>query len=1088
MTKNLLVELGLEELPAYVVTPSEKQLGEKMAAFLDDNRLSYESIQTFSTPRRLAVRVIGLADQQSDLTEDFKGPSKKIALDADGNFSKAAQGFVRGKGLTVDDIEFREVKGEEYVYVTKHEAGKPAKEVLAGLPEVLASLTFPVSMHWANNTFEYIRPVHTLIVLLGDEALDLDFLDIKSGRVSRGHRFLGHEVEITNADSYEEDLRTVYVIADSKERENMIREQIKAIEAEQGVQVQIEEGLLNEVLNLVEYPTAFMGSFDTKYLDVPEEVLVTSMETHQRYFVVRDLDGQLKPNFISVRNGNAEHLENVIRGNEKVLVARLEDGEFFWREDQKLKIEDLVAKLANVTFHEKIGSLSEHMARAGVIAASLAEQAGLTAEETAAVARAAEIYKFDLLTGMVGEFDELQGIMGEKYALLAGEDAAVATAIREHYLPDSADGALPETKVGAILALADKLDTLLSFFSVGLIPSGSNDPYALRRATQGIVRILDAFGWHIPMDELIDSLYGLSFDSLSYDNQAEVLNFIKARVDKMMGRTPKDIKDAVLAGSNFVVADMLEAAEALSAFLDDNRLSYESIQTFSTPRRLAVRVIGLADQQSDLTEDFKGPSKKIALDADGNFSKAAQGFVRGKGLTVDDIEFREVKGEEYVYVDVNTEAGKPAKEVLAGVPEVLASLTFPVSMHWANNTFEYIRPVHTLTVLLGDEALDLDFLDIKSGRVSRGHRFLGHEVEITNADSYEEDLRTVYVIADSKERENMIREQIKAIEAEQGVQVQIEEGLLNEVLNLVEYPTAFMGSFDTKYLDVPEEVLVTSMETHQRYFVVRDLDGQLKPNFISVRNGNAEHLENVIRGNEKVLVARLEDGEFFWREDQKLKIEYLVAKLANVTFHEKIGSLSEHMARAGVIAASLAEQAGLTAEERAAVARAAEIYKFDLLTGMVGEFDELQGIMGEKYALLAGEDAAVATAIREHYLPDSADGALPETKVGAILALADKLDTLLSFFSVGLIPSGSNDPYALRRATQGIVRILDAFGWHIPMDELIDSLYGLSFDSLSYDNQAEVLNFIKARVDKMMGTHTKRYQRSCSCWFKLCRG
>ena len=322
-----------------------------------------------------------------------------------------------------------------------------------------------------------------------------------------------------------------------------------------------------------------MGSFDTKYLDVPEEVLVTSMETHQRYFVVRDLDGKLKPNFISVRNGNAEHLENVIRGNEKVLVARLEDGEFFWREDQKLKIEDLVAKLANVTFHEKIGSLSEHMARAGVIAASLAEQAGLTAEETAAVARAAEIYKFDLLTGMVGEFDELQGIMGEKYALLAGEDAAVATAIREHYLPDSADGALPETKVGAILALADKLDTLLSFFSVGLIPSGSNDPYALRRATQGIVRILDAFGWHIPMDELIDSLYALSFDSLSYDNQAEVLNFIKARVDKMMGRTSKDIKEAVLAGSNFVVADMLEAADALSeaAKADGYKAAVESL-------------------------------------------------------------------------------------------------------------------------------------------------------------------------------------------------------------------------------------------------------------------------------------------------------------------------------------------------------------------------------------------------------------------------------------------------------------------------------------------------------------------------------
>ncbi len=564
MAKNLLVELGLEELPAYVVTPSEKQLGDRMAAFLNEKRLAFEGIQTFSTPRRLAVRVTGLADAQTDLTEDFKGPSKKIALDADGNFTKAAQGFVRGKGLTTDDIEFREVKGEEYVYVTKHEAGKAAKEVLVDIPEILSAMTFPVNMHWANNTFEYIRPVHTLTVLLDDEALDLDFLDIHSGRVSRGHRFLGHETEIASADSYEEDLRRVFVIADAKERQNMIVNQIRDIEKAQNVQVEIDDELLNEVLNLVEYPTAFMGSFDTKYLEVPEEVLVTSMKNHQRYFVVRDQAGKLMPNFISVRNGNAEYLENVIKGNEKVLVARLEDGEFFWREDQKLKIADLVAKLDNVTFHEKIGSLSEHMKRSKVIAAYLAEKAGASAEESKALARAAEIYKFDLLTGMVGEFDELQGIMGEKYALLAGEDAAVATAIREHYLPNSADSDLPETKVGALLALADKLDTILSFFSVGLIPSGSNDPYALRRATAGVVRIMDAFGLKIPMDELVDNLYALSFDSLTYEHKAEVMDFIRARVEKMMNKSvSKDIKEAVLAGSNFVVAEMLEAADAL---------------------------------------------------------------------------------------------------------------------------------------------------------------------------------------------------------------------------------------------------------------------------------------------------------------------------------------------------------------------------------------------------------------------------------------------------------------------------------------------------------------------------------------------
>ena len=536
-----------------------------MKAFLADNRLTFEDIEVFSTPRRLAVRVKGLADKQSDLEEDFKGPAKKIALDADGNFTKAAEGFVRGKGLSVDDITFREVKGEEYVYVTKHEEGKPAREVLETVTSVLKDLTFPVNMHWANNTFEYIRPVHTLIVLLDDEALDLDFLDITSGRTSRGHRFLGTEVEVASADSYEEDLRHSFVIADSKERKDLIVSQIKAIEEEHAVVVEIDDELLDEVLNLVEYPTAFMGAFDENYLAVPEEVLVTSMKNHQRYFVVRDKSGKLLPHFISVRNGDSHFIENVIKGNEKVLVARLEDGAFFWREDQKLVIADLVEKLKHVTFHEKIGSLFAHMERTKVIAGYLADKAGLSADEKEAVLRAASIYKFDLLTGMVGEFDELQGIMGEKYATLAGESEMVATAIREHYLPNSADGDLPETKVEAILAIADKLDTVLSFFSVGLIPSGSNDPYALRRATQGIVRILDAFGWDIPLDELVSDLYALSFDSLDYANQDQVMDFVVARIEKMMDSAiAKDIKEATLASSTYVVGTMLEASQALA--------------------------------------------------------------------------------------------------------------------------------------------------------------------------------------------------------------------------------------------------------------------------------------------------------------------------------------------------------------------------------------------------------------------------------------------------------------------------------------------------------------------------------------------
>lgn len=580
MTKNLLVELGLEEMPAYVVTPSMNQLRDKMAAFLTDNRLTFDKIEMFSTPRRLAVRVSNLSEKQTDLTEDFKGPSKKIALDADGNFTKAAQGFVRGKGLTVEDITFREVKGEEYVYVTKQEVGKPVEELIDGVADVLTSLSFPVNMHWGTNTFEYIRPVHTLTVLLDDESFLMNLFDIESGRTSRGHRFLSHEVKIQSADSYEEDLRKVFVIASPMERENMILDQIKEIERMHNVHVEIDEDLLDEVLNLIEYPTAFIGRFDERYLDVPEEVLVTSMKVNQRYFVVRNENGKLLPYFVSVRNGNTEHLENVVKGNQKVLVARLEDAEFFWREDQRLVISDLVEKLKNVTFHEKIGSLAEHMERTAKIAALLAEKAQLSKQEMKDVARAAAIYKFDLLTGMVGEFDELQGIMGEKYALLAGENTAVAKAIREHYLPTASDGELPDTKVGAILAIADKMDTILSFFSVGLIPSGSNDPYALRRATQGVVRILDKFGWHIALDELIEQLYALQFDSLTYSNKEQVLDFFRARIEKMMDSDiPKDIVTAVLNSSTFVVRDLVEVGALLAekAQEDSFKSSVESL-------------------------------------------------------------------------------------------------------------------------------------------------------------------------------------------------------------------------------------------------------------------------------------------------------------------------------------------------------------------------------------------------------------------------------------------------------------------------------------------------------------------------------
>ena len=311
------------------------------------------------------------------------------------------------------------------------------------------------------------------------------------------------------------------------------------------------------------------------------------MREHQRYFEVRDSSSALQPHFISVRNGNDAHLENVAKGNQKVLVARLEDAEFFWREDQKLNISDLVEKLKKVTFHEKIGSVYAHMQRVKIIAETIGKAISLSTEDRAKLDRAADIYKFDLLTGMVGEFDELQGVMGEKYALLAGEDAKVATSIREHYLPISADGVLPETELGAVLAIADKLDTLLSFFTVGLIPSGSNDPYALRRATAGILRIIESQKWDISLTTIVDELYTFDLNGFKYTNQAEVMQFINGRVAKMLeGSARYDIIDAVLATGSLDVADLSETAKALDARVSDD--------AFKTSVENLARVINLS--------------------------------------------------------------------------------------------------------------------------------------------------------------------------------------------------------------------------------------------------------------------------------------------------------------------------------------------------------------------------------------------------------------------------------------------------------------------------------------------------------------
>ncbi|KRL04316.1 glycine--tRNA ligase subunit beta [Liquorilactobacillus oeni] len=597
MSHTFLLEIGLEEIPAHVVTPSAKQLAERLTAFFKEERLTFGTIVSFSTPRRLAVKVENLADKQADIEEEAKGPAKKIALDKDGNWSKAAIGFSRGQKMTPDDIFFKELKGVEYAYVKKFIAGKSAADILRNVSDVVSGMTFPTMMRWGHNDFKYVRPLRWLVALLDEDVIPFQILNIKSGRVSQGHRFLGKAVNLNDAASYPTVLKKQYVIADAQERKQMIEKQLEELSQKNNWKIVVDPELLEEVNNLVEYPTVFTGHFASKYLEIPDEVLITSMKDHQRFFYVLDKKGSLLPNFVSVRNGNSEHLENVVAGNEKVLTARLEDAAFFFHEDQKHSIKDYVERLKKVMLHDKIGTVYEKMERVRLLCKKFAGILKLSAPEEEALLRAAQIYKFDLVTGMIGEFSELQGIMGEKYALLQGENPAVATAIREHYLPVSAEGELPETVVGAVLAIADKLDSIMAFFAAGMVPTGSNDPYALRRQATGIVRILLSRKWNLSAADLTAAVrQNFEEEPALYEKIApqkstkNVEEFIVERIKKLLNALPYDydVVEAVTAFTDNSFISITSDAEILQNHKNDSDFK-ETIEALTRVLRLSKK-------------------------------------------------------------------------------------------------------------------------------------------------------------------------------------------------------------------------------------------------------------------------------------------------------------------------------------------------------------------------------------------------------------------------------------------------------------------------------------------------------------------
>ena len=606
MAHTFLLEIGLEEIPAHVVTPSVEQLVTKVKNFLKEERLEFEAVKAYSTPRRLAVKVLGLADKQADIKEEAKGPAKKIALDADGNWTKAAQGSVRGQGMTTDDIFFKEIKGVEYVHVEKFIAGKQAAEILPKLKEVAMSLKFPTMMRWGSNDFEYVRPIKWLVALLDQEVVPFAILDVKTDRLSQGHRFLGKPVSFASADDYPEALAKEMVIADAAERKDMIRNQIATLARENDWVVDVDEDLLEEVNNLVEYPTVFAGKFADKYLEVPDVVLITSMKDNQRYFYVRNQAGKLLPFFIAVRNGNKAYLENVVAGNEKVLTARLEDAKFFYQEDQKQTIAQYVERLKTVMFHDKIGTIYQKMQRVQLLAANLGQKLGFTEEQLADLKRAAMIYKFDLVTGMVGEFSELQGIMGEIYARMQGEKETVAKAMSEEYMPTSAEGKLPASPVGALLSIADKLDSIYAFFAAGMIPSGSNDPYALRRQALGIVRIALDQNWNLAVTDLSQAIKAAYKADASLfekivptDSQAEMESFILDRLHQVLAadKYSHDTLDTVVA----VKANSFVTSQKAAAVLTKHRADTDFKETIEA----LTRVVRLAKKAPDFAADAK---------------------------------------------------------------------------------------------------------------------------------------------------------------------------------------------------------------------------------------------------------------------------------------------------------------------------------------------------------------------------------------------------------------------------------------------------------------------------------------------------
>lgn len=569
MARDLLLEIGVEEMPSAYMGRVIADLKVNAQKQLNDARLSYKEIQSYGTPRRLTLWVQGLEEKQPDALLEIRGPKKSIAFDQEGNPTKAGLGFARGQKVDFNNLEVREVGGVEYIFVVKKEKGNASTAILPGiLLDIINSLTFPKSMRWGYYHTRFARPIRWLLALLGSEKIAIQVENIESSNVTYGHRFLsGGALEVNDGHHYFQALRENYVILDQEERKELIKKQVLEVAAAAGGRPMENEDLLEEITYLLEYPTAFYGQFSPSYLQVPPEVLTTSMIEHQRYFPVFDNQGQLMPGFIGVRNGTDYSLDTVRTGNERVLKARLEDALFFWNEDTRKPLVDMVIGLKEVLFHERLGSVMDKVERLQTLAVAIGEACNLS--DAATLKRAALLCKADLVSSMVYEFPELQGIMGRYYAIKSGEKAEVSQAIFEHYLPRSAGDILPASESGKVLSLAEKIDNLVGCFAIGIKPSGSQDPYALRRQAMGIVHIILDCGLSLDLAALAGKAYDnfadIQTDSSHEDTISEVLEFIVQRMRGVLLERgySYDLIDAALAVPSDDINDIFTRIKAL---------------------------------------------------------------------------------------------------------------------------------------------------------------------------------------------------------------------------------------------------------------------------------------------------------------------------------------------------------------------------------------------------------------------------------------------------------------------------------------------------------------------------------------------